>query len=47
MKNMSTVILQVSLVFIWKLLHLSSGKGWAYTKDYKMQEPSTLSTQIP
>lgn len=39
---MSTVVSQISLVFIWKLVRLSSGKGWTYTKDYKMREPSTL-----
>lgn len=33
--------------FSCKLLHLSSRKGWTHTKDYKMQELSSLRAQIP
>lgn len=36
------IVSQISLVFIWKLVRLSSVKGQTYTKDYKMWEPSTL-----
>lgn len=36
MKNMTTALSQISLVFIWKLVCLSSRKGRTYTKNYKM-----------
>lgn len=48
MKNTSTVLPQIIFIFFsWKLLHLSSRTGWAHTKDYKMQELSSLRAQIP
>lgn len=47
LRKLRAFVLGVISFFSWKLLHLASRKGWTPTKDYKMQELSSLRSQIP